>query len=77
MITQIENGMIMVGSFGLPPGLYNVDNLVIKFLVRERNLLHAKLFEQSEMEKEEVKHIESLISQVTELIVDKCRENKP
>lgn len=72
MIVEIVNKMIRVEPFGLQPGLYNSDNLAIEFLVRERNLLHAKLFEQNDMEKEEVKHTESLISQLTELIVKKC-----
>ena len=77
MITKIKNGRIKVDCFGLLSGNYQILDLTIHELVRERNLLHAKLFEQSEMKKEEIKHTESLISQITEVIVDKCRKNKP
>ena len=76
MITKIENGRIRVDCFGLLSGNYQISDLTIHELVRERNLLHVKLFEQNEMDKEEFGNTERLISQLTELIVEKCGENK-
>lgn len=74
VITKIKNNnTIIVDNFGLPKGAYYVHDLTLLELVRERNLLHAKLFEQFEMEKLEVTHTENLISQLTELIVAKCK----